>query len=65
MPAYAYRCPACSATLDVLKKMEDANTVEWCPDCGPGQPMLRVYTAAATKVAGGTPRFHQRKLRRA
>ena len=64
MPAYFYRCPECAATLDVLKKMEDAASVEWCPECS-DQPMLRVYTASASKVAGGTPRFHQRKIRRA
>jgi putative FmdB family regulatory protein len=66
-PIYSYTCPNCSHRLDVMKKMEDAASVEYCPEeCAPWQPMLRVYTdAPAGKVSGGTPRFHHRAAKRA
>ena len=65
-PAYEYSCPSCGHSLEVLKRMEDAGTVEFCPgdDFTCRQPMERVYDSApAAKVAGGTPKFHHRKAR--
>ena len=65
MPAYDYTCGSCGHNLQVLKRMDDAGTIEYCPTDGCQQPMHRVYEAApAAKVAGGTPKFHHRKLSR-
>ena len=68
MPAYSYTCNRCGHSLEVLKRMEDSGTVEFCPAeaCRSiFQPMERVWDAApAAKVAGGTPKFHHRKLSR-
>ena len=67
MPTYSYLCNNCGYELTVLKRMTDAGTVEFCPSdkCRSlWQPMDRVYNAPpAAKVAGGTPRFHVRRVR--
>ena len=67
MPSYSYRCDRCGHELEVLKRMDDANTVEFCPGdrCkGIFQPMDRLYNSVpAARVVNGTPRFHRRKVR--
>lgn len=64
MPTYSYTCPNCGWQMDVLKSMQDAGSVEFCPqNCTPFQPMERLYNAPpAAMVHNGTPKFHHRKF---
>lgn len=64
MPAYHYTCDSCGHELDTLKRMADAAEPEVCPAEGCGQPMRRTWEPNGFRIAGGTPKFHHRKVAR-
>lgn len=50
MPIYRYRCPACSATQEVMAKMSDPPPA--CVQCG-HEPMVKAVARTAFALKGG------------
>ena len=53
MPLYEYRCPKCGKTLEMLRRMQDADRDLECPECRSAQLERQLSTFATGGC--GTP----------
>ena len=49
MPLYEYRCPACGATFELLRRMREADDEVKCPKCSApeAERLLSAFSSGA------------------